>query len=105
MKRVDDLAARSMQEMFQIPPPPKLSVDIKSGWSRFILSLLMRNPEFYKNLKSQFRAMLPSHFAELKATYETWKLPGDPATFDELIRRMRPGELDKAEAILGSVSV
>ncbi len=100
MKRTDDLASQAMRTLLQVPADPSLSVDIKSGWSRFILSLLMRNPKFLNNLKIQVRAKQALQIEELRPTYDNWKLPGDPPTFDEFLALMEPSALDKAGAIL-----
>jgi hypothetical protein len=100
MKKTDDLASQAMRAMLQVPSNPDLSIEIKSGWSRFILSLLMRNPEFLRNLKVQVHAREAVHIAELRPAYNTWKLPDDPPTFDEFLTMMEPAALDKAGAIL-----
>jgi hypothetical protein len=100
MKTTDDFASQAMRAMLQVPSSPDLSVEIKSGWSRFILSLLMRNPQFLRNLRVQLRAKQAIQIAELRPTYDSWKLPDDPPTFEEFLAKMEPAALDKAGAIL-----
>lgn len=98
MRRTDDLASRAMRVLLK-GAKTDLPVDIMSGWSRFILSLLMRNPDFVSRLKIQVRARYAGQMEELRAKYSAWKLPDDPETFEEFQAKMEPSSLDKAGAI------
>ena len=98
MKTTDDLAARAMRVLLEGKDINASSV-VKSGWSRFILSLLMRNPEYLARIKLQIRAKYAGTMEELRAGYTAWKLPGDPETFDAFLAKMEPASLDKAGAI------
>lgn len=98
MRRTDDLAARAMRVLLK-GEKTDLSVETASGWSRFILSLLMRNPDFVARVKMQVRARYAGQMDELRTTYSTWKLPDDPETFEEFQAKMEPSSLDKAGAV------
>jgi hypothetical protein len=68
---------------------------IRSGWTRFVMSLLHRNPEQvggYVKSVSDF-------VAHVKPGYEIKYRPGlyedDPGTFDGLWERVAPGVIDR----------
>ena len=73
---------------------------LRSGWSRFILSLRHRNPESLAELKAKCVAALRDHLPELKASYEDMRGPDDPATFAELKARLEHDAEHKTWAVL-----
>src|SRR5690242_18977147 len=72
MKPTDDLAARAMRVLLD-GKDLNLSVEIKSGWSRFILSLLLRNPLNVTDINSQLSAIFIKAKAERGPKYAEWK--------------------------------
>ena len=81
-KASDDDAARALHILL-IPPPWKISVKERSGWSRFIISLMLRHPEaVQKHTKvavELFREALP----RIEALYAKERGPNDPLTYGE----------------------
>jgi hypothetical protein len=75
------------QALASIESDPKTPLDqrLRSGWSRFVMSLIHRAPDeiaiFFRDVAKHVE------FAErdFEANYETRRLPSDPETFAELI--------------------
>jgi len=55
-----------------------LDAELRSAWSRFIMTLLCRNPEAIQRLRTKIATELPSTLGELKASWETARREGDP---------------------------
>ena len=53
----DDAAARALKVLFT-PPPWTLAPKERSGWSRFIMALLVRNPESMQKIQRGRRSNL-----------------------------------------------
>ncbi len=53
------------------------------AWSRFLLGMLLRNPESTKTLKEVAQAVWSSSGPKTQAQYEAHKGPGDPDTLEE----------------------
>jgi hypothetical protein len=81
-KAADDDAARALRILFT-PPPWNMSVKERSGWSRFIISLMLRHPEaVQKHTKvavELFREALP----RIEGRYAKERGPNDPPTYSE----------------------
>jgi uncharacterized protein DUF4238 len=63
----------------------EMSVDVRSGWSRFILSLIHRNPDKIAWIKTEVQRRLAAGLQEVKANYENFRRPSDPPTLEEYI--------------------
>jgi len=64
------------------------NVDNRSAWSRFIMSLVMRNPEYVSRLAAEVVGFFdPSSLASLQGTYQKIKRPEDPPTYEEYISK------------------
>ena len=73
---------------------------LRSGWSRFILSLIHRTPERLALLKEKCRQGLAERLAEIEPTYDDFRTPSDPATFAELKAKMEHDVQHKTWAVL-----
>jgi hypothetical protein len=89
MRLVDTDASRALDKILSGEPnnwPGKL----RSGWTRFILSLLFRNPEAVGAIKSQILAIWKEGVAEIQADYTSRRRPTDPETFEEFYAKINP---------------
>ena len=69
---------------------------MRSAWTRFILSLIFRNPEAVAIIKAQLFAIWEAAFASLRSNYQGWRRPTDPATLDEYMALIDPADRYKA---------
>jgi hypothetical protein len=85
----DDLAARSLG-VIEAGPWKPMDTTIRSGWTRFIMSLLHRNPEQvgrFLQIASQYVAILKPQYEKL---YDDQKGANQPPTFDEFWQSTLP---------------
>lgn len=73
---------------------------LRSGWSRFILSLQHRNPETLAQLKAKCAAALRDRLPEIEASYDDMRGLDDPLTFAELKVRLEHDVEHKMWAVL-----
>ena len=73
---------------------------LRSGWSRFILSLVHRNPERLGVLKEKCRVGLAERLAEVEPVYDEFRGPSDPPTFAQLKASMEHDVEHKTWAVL-----
>jgi hypothetical protein len=59
------------------------SSNLRSGWTRFILSLLFRNPESVATTRSTILEIWDYAIKGLQADYAKRRQPGGPTTFEE----------------------
>jgi Protein of unknown function (DUF4238) len=69
---------------------------MKTDWTRFLMSLSLRNPEAIAQLNGEMRRTLIAKLVNNHAWYETYKQSGDPATFAEWVERHIPTILASA---------
>ncbi len=62
----------------------------RNGWSRFMMSLMVRMPEDVQNLKTETERSLRASDPELDARYKELKLQDDPQTFAEWLDQNDP---------------
>lgn len=92
--RVDQSAADVLAKFLK--GETELTQDQRSGWSRFLMSLLHRHPAQIKRLWKMSGEKYQAEMADLKDVYEEKKGLNDPATFEEFVETMGPsavGEL------------
>src|SRR5712691_9877055 len=64
-------------------PRNNWSGPLRSGWTRFILSLLFRNPEAVATIKGHIIQMWDEGTKALQADYAARRRAGDPETVEE----------------------
>jgi hypothetical protein len=83
--RVADQFASDALKILLHNNTPEMSADVRSGWSRFVLSLIHRNPEKIAWIKTEVQRGLDARLQEVKENYENFRRPSDPPTFEEYI--------------------
>ena len=76
----DDAAARALRILLA-PPPWIYSPNERSGWSRFIMCLLVRNPESVQKYKEVAAAIFKDALPRIEAAYAKDRRPKDPETY------------------------
>jgi hypothetical protein len=66
------------------------SGDLRSGWTRFILSLLFRNPESVATIRGHIVEMWDEGLKALKADYAARRRAGDPESFGNSLLNTNP---------------
>lgn len=84
-KTVDDGAAEVLRLLEKDGDRALLSVEQRSSWSRFILSLLTRCPEDLANFRNSWAAKMNRVDEEGERRYAEIRGPDDPATLAEYI--------------------
>jgi hypothetical protein len=78
----DDAAAQALTILLT-PPPWTFTAKERSGWSRFIMSLMVRNPESVQKYKEVAAAIFKEALPRIEATYAKDRGPNDPPTYAE----------------------
>lgn len=73
---------------------------LRSGWSRFILSMVHRNPERVDVLREKCRVGLAERMAEIEPVYDEFRGPSHPPTFAQLKASMEHDVEHKTWAVL-----
>ncbi len=81
-KIADDDAARALRVLLA-PPPWNLTVKDRSGWSRFIMSLMLRNPESMERHRKVAAALFKDMLPRIEESYAKDRGPNDPPTYAE----------------------
>jgi hypothetical protein len=90
MKAVDQGASDTLDKLLDGSDLSILNVDQKSAWSRFIMSLIQRNPEKISWITRAVTEHYDQRLAEVEATYDALHRSNDPPTFGEYKARMNP---------------
>jgi hypothetical protein len=80
----DNGAAVVVQQLRAGPPIDWFNID-RSSWSRLILSLMLRNPEYVARMATEVATFYAQTDNEEK--YQELRGPNDPATFEEYVAR------------------
>jgi hypothetical protein len=88
LQRADDLASQCLDQY--LIGNLEVSHDLKSGWARFMISLLHRPPERIKYLKEELNRRYKDLLDELGVKYQEHRKPTDPITFEEYERQRNP---------------
>jgi hypothetical protein len=89
MHLVDTDASRALEKIIA-GETDNWSGTLRSGWARFILSLLFRNPEAVATIKGHILDMWTEGIKALQADYATRRRTGDPETFEEFLAKHEP---------------
>ncbi len=98
-KKTDDDAARALRILLA-ECPWRFTDKERSGWSRFITSLIARNPEEIQRLKAAGQALFDKALPEIEADYAAGREPTDPPTYAEYVAIHSPNPRGRAGAIL-----
>ena len=89
MKPLDDAAARALQRIMSGGTSPWDSEE-RSAWTRYLLSLIFRNPEAVRTIKDHMTEMWDVGIRALEENYASRRRPTDPPTFEEYYARTNP---------------
>jgi hypothetical protein len=78
----DDTAAQALKILLS-PTPWNLTPKVRSGWSRFIMSLMVRSPEALEKYKAVAAAVFKEALVDIEASYAKERGPKDPPTYAE----------------------
>ncbi|TAL81003.1 MAG: DUF4238 domain-containing protein [Beijerinckiaceae bacterium] len=97
--QADDDAAVALQQ-FERDQKTALDNRLRSGWSRFVISLIHRGPEEIQRFFDEVKRHVQDAEREFEENYATLRLPTEPTTFEEF-RLKRPTNLaGRAAAML-----
>ncbi len=82
LKVTDDLAANALKLLRS--GSLSLSVEFRSAWTRFVISLIRRSPEEVERLKVSVKPFATQFATDWQSKYEQLRLPHHPATLSEL---------------------
>jgi hypothetical protein len=91
--RLDHKASTALAMLIQ----RKVDLDdaTRSAWSRFLMSLIFRNPETIERLRNQIDEKYPADWERLRHEYHSIRRPGDPETFDEFKTLVKNRGIDR----------
>jgi hypothetical protein len=95
MKPVDGEADLALQKILRAAIEPWKERE-RSALTRFIFSLLYRQPEAVRELKEHIRDLHLASMESLREHYEQWRRPGDPPTLAEYLASERPERQHRA---------
>lgn len=99
MTLLDTVAAEALnyiQQQGKRPDDPRLH----NGWTRFVMSLIYRNPRAIAHLRRKVRENDEATWADIEARYDAMKGPDDPPTYREYRRAAGTSLTDEIEAKL-----
>src|SRR5450756_772714 len=88
-KFTDNYAAIALRVLFS-DPPWHFTTEVRSAWSRFLMSLIVRNPESVEKHRAAAEALFKAALPEIEADYAKRRAPTDPATYMEYARIHSP---------------
>ncbi|MCW8088040.1 DUF4238 domain-containing protein [Sabulicella glaciei] len=88
--KVDGIASKALTKMLQERlGPAALSPDLRSGWSRFILSLHYRSPARLAALKIKYKEFVSETAPAYRDQFEARRDPDDKRTFEAFCTDLR----------------
>jgi hypothetical protein len=73
---------------------------LRSAWSRFLMSLMVRHPEGVRQRTDEARQFEREVEEEFRTNYDQHRRPGDPPTFEEYKKGMKPGQAYEAQTAI-----
>jgi hypothetical protein len=98
MKAVDQRASDTVERLLDGSNLSILTIDQRSAWSRFIMSLFQRTPEKISWIARIVAQLYNERLSEVEADYEAFREPSDPPTFVEFKARIHPNSREMAKA-------
>ncbi len=89
MKPLDTAADLALKKILSGDTTPWASEE-RSSWTRYILSLMFRNPQAVQELRRHMRELWGVGVQALKDNYPDRRLPSDPTTFEDYYARTNP---------------
>jgi hypothetical protein len=99
MHMVDTQANYALQKLVRGDSSP-WDGKMRSAWTRFILSLLFRNPEAVSIMKRQMVGVWEGALENMRTNYSNVRYVGDPPTFEEFVAQTESAAPYKAALIL-----
>jgi Protein of unknown function (DUF4238) len=84
LAETDDRASKALQEILA-GRLDGLNLKLRSGWSRFLYTLLFRHPDPLLEMREAIERIWGARRALPQAEYETIRKPGDPLTSEEYL--------------------
>lgn len=91
LQMADDKAASVLKRI--LAGDMDLDEDARSAWSRFLMSLMHRNPERIAQLRAVIVEKYPEYLDEIRDNFDEIKHPDDPRSFEE-VRLVGAKDLD-----------
>lgn len=98
-KITDDYAAKALHILLT-DPPWNFTTEVRSGWSRFLMSLILRNPESVAKHQAAAEALFKNALPDIEADYAKRKAETDPPTYLEYAQLRSPNPAGRIRAIL-----
>ena len=89
MRPLDTAADRALKKIMSGDPKPWDNEE-RSAWTRYILSLIFRNPAAVRVIKDRIFDIWDEGLKALEANYTDRRKSTDPATFGEYLAQRRP---------------
>ena len=83
--RITDLKASDVLRMLRTGQPIEWNSDNRSAWSRFIISLMIRSPDYVARMAAEVVGFFDPTSTDLNDKYRRIRRPTDPETYEEYI--------------------
>lgn len=83
--KVTDNSASLVLAVLRSGQPIEWNSDNRSAWTRFIISLMLRNPEYVARMAAEVVDFFNPSSSELNERYREIRRPEDPETYEEYI--------------------
>ena len=93
MSPLDSAAAEALTALERGDPRMQRNPRMRSAWSRFLMSLMMRMPDHPDTLEAGLAEEWTRHMPELETAYSKNKGPGDRSTFTEYMETRPPSAM------------
>lgn len=93
MSPLDSTAAEALAALEQDDPRMRRDPQMRSAWSRFLMSLMMRMPDHLDTLETGLAEEWARRMPELETAYSKNKGPSDPPTFTDYMEARPPSEM------------
>lgn len=88
-KPIDTAANQALQKMLAWDKAAWTS-EMRSAWTRYLLSLRFRNPDTVKDLKTHMIDIWSTARESIKKDFAKWRRPDDPDTWEEFEKLLNP---------------
>lgn len=98
LNRADDAANDALQRLLM--HDTNLKPELRVAWTRYIMTLLHRNPESIQHLRNRVASELPTALLNFKAAWDVARRESDPPTFEEYIEAVPQRDVQQATVML-----